>query len=151
MKKLPTGKNNPWKVQKKTPKHRFYEAEKLAEAQQGIIHAVMSQLVPQYCMGQDEDGETGALDRADDIMVLAQYKATESLFEIEGEQMQESKDAIRGVMAACQEVNSRAHDLFYVKQTAKEEYVCVFMHDKKGNPVPTGHGNTSLSGWYRGI
>ena len=111
----------------------------------------MSQLVPQYCMGQDEDGETGALDRVDDIMVLAQYKATESLFEIEGEQMQESKDAIRGVMAACQEVNSRAHDLYHVKQTAREDYVCVFMHDKKGNAVPTGHNNTSLSGWYRGI
>ena len=149
--KLPKGKNNPWNVQKKTPKHRAYEAGKLADAQQGIIQAVMNQLVPQYCMGQDEDGDTGALDRVEDIMVLAQYGANESLAGIQEDQMQESKDAIKGVMAACQEVNSRAHDLYYAKQVAKEEYVCDFMHDKKGNTVPTGYANTSLSAWYQDI
>ena len=149
--KLPKGKNNPWNVQKKTPKHRAYEAGKLAEAQQGVLDAVMSQLVPQYCMGQDEDGDTGALDRVEDIMVLAQYGANESLAGIQEDQMQASKDAIKGVMAACQVVNSRAHDLYYAKQVAKEEYVCDFMHDKKGNPPPTGHGNTSLNVWYRDI
>ena len=52
--KLPTGKNNPWNVKKKTPKHRAYEAGKLIEAQQEMIQAVMNQLVPAYCMGQDE-------------------------------------------------------------------------------------------------
>ena len=149
--KLPKGKNNPWNVKKKTPKHRAYEAGKLAEAQQQLMQAVMNSLVPAYCMGQDEEGETGALDRVDDVMVLAQYKATEALFGIQEDQMQESKNSIRDLMTACQEVNSRAHDLYYAKKVAKEEYTCEFMHDKKGNPPPTGYDNTSLSAWYQDI